>query len=62
MYAIKDKERDVFVTGTDFSRQTEDGFLQIVSSVPMKTYDTKASATRDFKRRKCGKGYEVVEV
>ena len=62
MFAIQHKETGRFVTGTDFSRTTDDGFRQFVFTEPLKVYECKADAISDMKARKCGKGYKVVEV
>lgn len=62
MFAIQHKETGRFVTGTDFSRETSDGFRQFVFTVPMMVYECKADAIQDMKRRKCGKEFKVVKV
>ena len=62
MYAIQHKGTGQFVTGTDFSRQNGKCFRQFVCSWPMKVYEKKSDAVEDFKRRKCGKDFKIVEV
>ena len=62
MFAIQHKESELFVTGTDFSRQENGRFKQFVCSWPMKVYEKRSDAIDDFKRRKCGKEFRIVEV
>lgn len=62
MYAIRHKATRQFVTGTDFSRQEGKYFRQFVCSWPMKVYEKKSDAVEDFRHRKCGKNFEIVEV
>jgi hypothetical protein len=62
MFAIQHRETGLFVTGTDFSRKKDGGFVQFVSKNPMKLYESKSAAEKDRKRRNCGRKYKVVEV
>ena len=62
MYAIQHKETGLFLTGTDFSHVIGNGFKQFVFVSPLKVYEERSDAVKDFKRRKCGRAFKIVEV
>lgn len=62
MYAIQNKETELYVTGTDFSQITDKGYKQFLCSYPMKVYEKKSDAINDFRKRKCGKEFKIVKV
>jgi len=59
MYAIINKQTKKFLSGTDYRHVP---YTQITDTERMETYGDMLTALVDFRKRRCGKDYQIVRV